>query len=187
MPPKLMFSGLVVSRLLRLVALPRARKALLLKCTLALLRATWQVRVWPFSRLAASLGAASSPTSSPISTPTSALASASPTLTQSTTDLAHAQAIRWAVSAWSKAWPRPPTCLIQAVAARQLLVACGASCQLYLGVRSQSGGQERAAQNIGAHAWLCCADIIVTGDAEAANFQPIAVYRFCPFATAVST
>lgn len=69
---------------------------------------------------------------------------------------------------------------MQAVAARQMLVVRGVPCQLYFGVRSQVAGLDPSAQNIGAHAWLRCGAFTVTGEAEAAAFQPIAVYRFEP-------
>jgi hypothetical protein len=166
-----MSPGPAISRLRRLLALPRARQALLLDGAWALLTATWCVRTWPFSRLASTLGTAASPTAA---TPPS-LAPA-----DSTYFVARADEVRWAIGAWARAWPRPPTCLMQAVAARQLLVARGIPCELYFGVRSQSAGPESPDHNIGAHAWLRCADTIVTGDSEAAMFNPIAVYRFSP-------
>ncbi len=68
---------------------------------------------------------------------------------------------------------------MQALAARQLLIAQGLPSDLYFGVR---GSQERAAGSdetpaIGAHAWLCCGKHLVTGASEAQQHRPIALYR----------
>lgn len=161
-----------MNRLRRLLALPRSRQALLFKCASALLLAAWQVRKWPFSRLAASLG---TPTPPPAVPRQPALVPADPR-----TGEARAADVRWAVGAWARVWPWQPTCLMQAVAARRLLVERGVPCDLFFGVRGQRPGEATSAPEIGAHAWLRCGDMIVTGEAEAARFQPIAVYRYSP-------
>lgn len=167
-----MTSGKTKSLHRRLLAMPRQRKALLLKGAWALLKATWQVRVWKFSRLAASLGTASAPPS---------LAGlVSPADPYPPIDLMRALDVRWTISAWTSVWPLPPTCLIQAVAARHLCVAQKLPCQLFFGVRSQSPKLDQFAQHVGAHAWLLSVGTIVTGDSEAAHFQPIAVYCSTP-------
>ena len=62
--------------------------------------------------------------------------------------------------------------------ARQLLVAHDVACDLVFGVRGQAPSP--SSPDIGAHAWLLCGGLTVTGEAEAARFQPIAVYRFSP-------
>lgn len=69
---------------------------------------------------------------------------------------------------------------MQALAAHEMLVKRGLACQIYFGVRSQLAGPSPSGQNIGAHAWLRCAGTVVTGSAEAANFQPIAMYAGSP-------
>jgi hypothetical protein len=176
--PTLMTLGKTKSLLRRLWAMPRQRQVLLLNGALALLVATWKVRMWPFSRLAASLGTASAPHSL---AGTAMLADPYPP-----NDLIEALEVRWAIAAWSRVWPCPPTCLMQAVAARQVLVSRGLPCQIYFGVRSQQAGPSPTGQSIGAHAWLRCAGTVVTGSAEAANFQPIAMYACGPEAEAAA-
>lgn len=173
-----MTPGKTRSLLSRLLALPRQRKVFLLKGAWALLAATWKVRLWPFSRLSASLGTASAPHS---------LAGlALPADRHSPHDLIQALEVRWTIAAWTHVWPLQPTCLIQAVAARDLCIAQNLPCQLFFGVRSQSPQLNLLAQRGGAHAWLRSVGTIVTGDSEAAHFQPIAVYCFTPSST-VST
>lgn len=162
--------------LLRLWHLPRARQALLLEAAWALLWATWRVRRWTFVRLAASLG---TPGSSALD---ANLQSSAPAAKNANLITAHE--VSWAIGAWSRVWPCPPTCLMQAVAARQMLVARGLPCQIFFGVRSQLAGPISSGQSIGAHAWLRCAGAVVTGSAEAARFQPIAMYACGPEAGA---
>ena len=167
-----MTPGKTKSLFFRLWAMPRQRQVFLLKGALALLVATWKVRMWPFSRLAASLGTALAAHS--LTEPASAAGPYPPH------DLMQALEVRWTIAAWVKVWPLQPTCLIQAVAARHLCVAQNLPCQLFFGVRVQSPGLNQFAQSVGAHAWLRSVGTIVTGDSEAAHFQPIAVYCFNP-------
>lgn len=155
--------------------MPRQRQVFLLKGALALLVATWKVRLWPFSRLAASLGTALAPHS--LAGPSS------PADPYPPNDLMQALEVRWAIAAWTKVWPLQPTCLIQAVAARHLCVAQNLPCQLFFGVRGQSPKVDQFAQPVGAHAWLRSVGTVLTGDSEAAHFQPIAVYCFTPAIT----
>ena len=162
-----------MGRLRRLLSQPRSRRALLLPCAWALLRAHWRVRSWPFSRLAATLGSAQP------------LAAAGPERPPEAGADPAAQApvatdLRWAMAGLARAWPGRPTCLMLAVAARQVLVDRGIACELYFGVRGRLGNAEPGAPAIGAHAWLRCAGNVVTGEQEAARFEPIAVYRFSP-------
>ncbi len=91
-----------------------------------------------------------------------------------------ARDLRWAMAGLARAWPGRPTCLMLAIAARQVLVARGIACELFFGVRGRGGGADPGAPAFGAHAWLLCAGIVVTGEDEAARFEPIAVYRFSP-------
>jgi Transglutaminase-like superfamily len=174
----LMTLGKAKSLLRRFWARPLQRQVLLLAGALALLVATWKVRRWPFPRLAESLGTASPPH------PLAGSASlADPCLAN---ELKQALEVSWAIAAWSRVWPCPPTCLMQAVAAREMLVSRGLPCQIYFGVRSQLAGPNPSGQSIGAHAWLRCAGTVVTGSAEAANFQPIAMYVCGPDAGAAA-
>ncbi len=155
-----------MSRLGRLLALPRHRQALLLACAWALLQAAWRVRRWPFARLAATLGKPAAP------------ADLQPPPASAATP--RALDVRWAVAAWARAWPWRPSCLMQAVAARRLLASHGVACDIVFGVRAQPAEPAASTPEIGAHAWLICGSLIVTGETEAASFQPIAVYRFSP-------
>jgi hypothetical protein len=172
-----------MNRLRRYRHLPAMRRRLLLALGLALLKAAWQVRVWPFARLSASLG--------PVSSPAAAVAGGDPPedppddssdgpseAEQSLT----AADLRWANAVWLGTLPWRPTCLMQAVAARALLVRRGIACQLVLGVRGSAGGGGASPIELGAHAWLRCAGMTVTGEHEASHFQPIAVYRYRPAA-----
>ena len=159
-----------MSRLRRLLSQPRRRRALLLPCTRALLRAHWRVRMWPFARLAATLGQVQA----------LATARAPDTGAEAAPDAVVAADLRWAMAGLARAWPGPPTCLMLAVAARQVLVDRGIACDLYFGVRGSTGGTGSSQPAIGAHAWLRCAGLVVTGQQEAARFEPIAVYRFSP-------
>jgi hypothetical protein len=156
-----------MSRLLRFLRMPRARQALMLECLAALMRAAWQVRTWPFSRLAAHLGTAVAPR-------------APDGQTLSDTELAFARAVHHAVHAWLRALPLPPTCLMQAVAARQLLVRRGLACQIYFGVRGRSAALSPLGKDLAAHAWLRCGPLVVTGEHEAANFKAIAMLDCAP-------
>lgn len=64
--------------------------------------------------------------------------------------------------------PAPPTCLVQAVAARSLLARRGIPATLYIGVAGST-----AEGRMQAHAWLECGDRVVTGRAGFARFKPI--------------
>ncbi len=165
-----------MSRLRRLLALPRGRRALLLASARALVQAAWRVRRWPFSRLAATLGSPESPTAPGAGMP----ARPSTMGVDGLEGDAWAADVQWAIAAWARVWPWPPTCLMQAVAARDLLVGKGLPCDLYFGVRGRAADAASAAAEIGAHAWLRYGALTVTGEAEAARFQPIAVYRHVP-------
>lgn len=148
----------------RLLQLTPARLALLLNAGLELLRAHWQVRRWPFARLAARLGPA---------LPANAWAAEAHAETLQGSRRQQAADVAWAVGQWTRRWPRPPTCLMQALAARRLLENRGLPSQLVFGVRA---GSANGADGVGAHAWLCCGDMVLTGAGEAAQHQPIALY-----------
>lgn len=152
-----------MSRLRRFLSQPRQRRALVLPCAMALLCANWRVRVWPFARLARTLGVLQTPA-----------AAAVPAAAAGAEDVA--ADLRWAMAALARVWPGTPTCLMLAIAAREVLVDRGLDCELYFGVRSRLGDGEPRPPSIDAHAWLRCAGLVVTGEREAARFEPIAVY-----------
>ena len=156
-----------MSRLRRFLNQPRQRRSLLLPCAAALLRAHWRVRMWPFARLAPTLGVLQ----------TSGVAAAAPA---AAADEAVAADLRWVMATLERLWPRRPTCLMLAVAAREVLVERGLACELYFGVRGRAGDAKPRPPSIEAHAWLRCAGLVVTGEREAERFEPIAIYRCGP-------
>jgi hypothetical protein len=150
-----------------------------MECGVALFLASWRVRTWRFARLAAEWGEAVVPEQVGVDRFQG---------TASLQERAMAQQVRWAMAAWVRAWPfSPPTCLMQAVAARHLLTRRQLACELYFGVRGKSAGVSPRGHQIGAHAWLLCAGVPVAGEEESARFQPIAVYRWRPPGVADST
>jgi hypothetical protein len=177
------------ARLLQAWRLPAARKWLLLVCALALTSTAWRVRTWRFARLAATLG-----------TPRSAVASRSeaggasgdpapggiqpaiPAADRLAHELRCATEVRWAVGVWSRRWRPAPTCLMQAAAAQWVLARQGVPSTLYFGVRGAAPGAAlpAAQRALGAHAWLRCAGLVVTGEREMAAFRPIAAYESQP-------
>lgn len=154
--------------LARLQQLSPTRRRLLVVAGFALLRTSLQVRYQPFARIAAELGRAHAV--SP--------ASPEPAPEQLSLDQRRrAQDIAWALAQWAQRWRRPPTCLMLALAGRRLLDQAGLPSRLYFGVRSSQSTAADAPSRIGAHAWLCSADMVITGAGEAATHQPIALYR----------
>lgn len=166
---------LVTTRLLRLLSLPRQRQALLLSAVWALTVARWKVKRWPFARLSAQLGtlvidATAAPSRPGVSTP-----STEPQPARFVDDL------RWAVGVASRHLPWHPSCLMQAVAAQQLLRRRGQGCDLYFGVRpGAEAGAAPARESLSAHAWLRSGADWITGEREAHRFQVIAIYRSQP-------
>ena len=158
------------SRWSRWRALPAQRRALLLQAGWALLSSACQLRWRPYRKVTASWG----PAQAPVVGDTGS-AAPSPTDARSRRDLAD---IAWAVSAWTRRWPWPPTCLMQGMAAQRLLVRRGLACELILGVRLGPTEPDARSDSVGAHAWVRCCGIVVTGAAEAELHRPIAVYRW---------
>ncbi len=160
------------SRLQRLWHLPGRRKQLLMEAGWALARTAWRVRRWRFARLAATLGQLSA----------AGACSVAPERQPAPSELVTAREVQWAIGAWTRRLRPAPTCLMQAAAAQGLLARRGLASTLYFGVQSltatASGPGSQSAR--GAHAWLQCAGLIVTGEREAAAFRPIAAYRLAP-------
>jgi len=165
-------------RLQRLWRLPRQRKRLLIESGWALACMAWRVRRWNFSSLAATLGTLMPPPA-PADIPTTG--GAAP---PDSSDLALATDVRWAIAAWVRRLRPAPTCLMQATAAQCLLALRGLPSTLYFGVQSlgATAASPEAKHALGAHAWLQCAGLVVTGEREAAGFRPIAAYRLVPTA-----
>ncbi len=64
------------------------------------------------------------------------------------------------------------TCLAQSFTARRMLQRRGVPGVLYLGVAKDSDGKE----NIKAHSWSQCGDVIITGDEGHRNFTVLSVF-----------
>lgn len=144
--------------------MPRARLRLALACAVALLRAAWQVRRWPFARLAAILGVVGQEGPVTVGAPCMEVA----------------RQVRWAVNVWRRHWPYTPTCLMQGVAAQRLLARRGVGSTLYFGVRVGEAGGAGAAGPMAAHAWLRVGPMLVTGGEEAPRFKVVATYYLDP-------
>lgn len=162
----------------RLWHLPRQRQRLLLETGWTLACMAWRVRRWRFARLAATLG-----------TPVPAAAvvgggSNDPQAPPGPGDLALAKDVQWAIAAWVRRLRPAPTCLMQAAAAQRLLARRGVASTLVFGVQSMAATAARSSTQgaLGAHAWLRCGGLLVTGANEAALFRPIAAYQRVPAA-----
>lgn len=167
-----------MSRLMRLLALPSRRKRVLAHAAVALLHSAWQVRRWPFPRIAAALGPVAAVVDTDTDTGTGTDVDSSKTAPAQALQVPPAvRDVQWAIGAWSRRWPWRPTCLMQALAARRLLLQQGLPCELYFGVRGHQAPAAGGGAAIAAHAWLRCGAHVVTGAAEARQHRPIAVYR----------
>jgi hypothetical protein len=157
----------------RWLRLPSLRKRLLVEGGIALACMAWRVRHWRFERLAATLGTLSPAMQAKFTVPDGALCKA---------DLAWAREVRWAIAAWTRVLRGQPTCLMQAAAAQSMLARRGIPSALVFGVQSATATAAVANPQhaLGAHAWLRCGALIVTGEQESANFRPIAAYHLAP-------
>ena len=81
-----------------------------------------------------------------------------------------AVAVARAVSSGTRRLPMLSTCLMQALAARMMLVRRRVPSVLVLGVDSRDGRPR-------AHAWLIAGGGAVCGGQEAADFRPLAVFH----------
>jgi Transglutaminase-like superfamily len=68
--------------------------------------------------------------------------------------------------------PWESTCLVQALAATILLRLSGLDGTLYLGATKDGGVRS----SFSAHAWLCCGEVVVTGEAERRRHTAIASF-----------
>ncbi len=119
--------------------------------------ATYRVRYRPWVRLVATFGVQGRENV--------------PTLTPA--QVRHVYEIRWAIQAVSRRLPAPPTCLMQALAAKALLGRQQIPATLYLGVAPQATS---AALPINAHAWLRCGPHWVTGYQSRQAYQVLVWY-----------
>lgn len=77
--------------------------------------------------------------------------------------------ISWAVNIVSKYTPWESKCLVQAVTAQRMLKARKIGSTLYLGVNKDTN-------NMHAHAWLRCGQVIVTGGYNKDAFKEVAKF-----------
>ena len=138
----------------RFVRLSHQRKLLLFEAIWRLFWAVLQVRLTPFRVMAGRLG--KSGHESPFEVPTDHA-----TVAQDTS---------WAISAISRRLFKPPTCLMQAAAAKSILSRRGISATVYFGVAPGTGD----GRGFNAHAWLRCGRRIVTGKSESQRYKPLA-------------
>ncbi len=81
--------------------------------------------------------------------------------------LIRAAKIGWIVETMSKFTPWESKCLVKAITAQLLLRVIGVSSTLYLGVAKDDSNQ------LIAHAWLRCGQLILTGANEAPRFKVV--------------
>jgi hypothetical protein len=86
------------------------------------------------------------------------------------TDRETVSSIRWAVGLMVPKTPWQSRCLVQALAARAMLLRRRIPARLCLGVRKDDN------KKLIAHAWLQCGPIMVTGGAEATEYKVLASF-----------
>lgn len=128
--------------LARWFALTSAQRGMLAEAALALVLNMLAVRLVPFPRLTAGMGALNPP------------AAPGPASAQ---QQAQARQIGWAMAAIARRLPGDPTCLARALSARQLCQRRQIPVRLHLG--AQRGQQGRAET----HAWLDAGPVPITG------------------------
>jgi hypothetical protein len=79
----------------------------------------------------------------------------------------------WALNAVAKRLPWTATCLMRALAGQYWLRRQHIPATVVIGI---APGETASAKTFGAHAWLCCGDLVLTGGQEAARFKPIASF-----------
>ncbi len=80
------------------------------------------------------------------------------------------ESVRWALRKASNRLPWPSTCLMKALAGREMLHRRNIPCTLYLGVKADEQGERLIDE---AHAWLRAGTTIVTGEEEYGRFVPV--------------
>ena len=78
--------------------------------------------------------------------------------------------IAWAVNVASKYTPWESKCLVKAITAQRMLKRYKVYSTIYLGVNKDEKN------NMGAHAWLRCGNLLVTGGHEKENFKEVAKF-----------
>lgn len=144
-------------RLLTAWKLPASDKLLCCKASYQLLKARWRM-ARPFKKMCQRLGHAHS----------EGLRHTQPQQRQ------QAEQIGRCVRLMSRYVPWQSRCLVQALAAQQLLQQAQIESTLYLGVN-------KSGQTLKAHAWLRVGDAYITGNRERLAFTAVqSFYRPCP-------
>ncbi len=88
---------------------------------------------------------------------------------------AQAKGVGWGIEAVSRDLPWKATCLMRALAGRQMLRRRGLQSMVALGARSSN------AENLEAHAWLITQGQVLLGASEAVGYKPLVHFgEACP-------
>jgi hypothetical protein len=83
-----------------------------------------------------------------------------------------AQQVGWAITVLARYVPWDAKCLARALAGKWMLQKRGIPSSLYLGVEQVQGVEKQ----LGAHAWLRCNNMFVTGESEHKRFKVLATF-----------
>ncbi|MEP4147161.1 MAG: lasso peptide biosynthesis B2 protein [Halioglobus sp.] len=75
------------------------------------------------------------------------------------------------------ATPWPSRCLVQVLVVQRLMAEQHIPGQILIGVSPSAGGNEHE-ETFGAHAWLQCGDLIVSGESGSEQYQVISSYAW---------
>ncbi len=81
--------------------------------------------------------------------------------------------IGWAIAAAAARTPWRSTCLVKAFCGAHMLARRDIPCTLRFGVAKGESGSDL----LNAHAWLCCAERIVTGKRDSERFTELAIFQ----------
>jgi len=138
------------------------RRGLFLTAWLQLGRAWWQLRRRPVREVLAGFGRDGQDENAPSFSPL---------------QLETADAIGRAVRAAAGRTPWPSSCLVQVLAAQRMLQARSIGGAVYIGAAKQGERSE-----FGAHAWLKCGTVFVTGEAGHEAYTVISCFSWSPTA-----
>lgn len=150
----------MLTRTQNFIALPRARKRLLLEAAVALVRAWWMVRLCRFHSYAPTLGRLHR--------------GEFIDKTNQNIPSAPLRQVRWALNKFNRLIGGRFTCLMLAIAGKRLLNRRGLANSLVLGVNPHNAD---GSSTIGAHAWLRSGRYVVIGLEERAGHIPVASYH----------
>jgi len=92
------------------------------------------------------------------------------------TDLRQAEAIGWAVRAASRYTPWNSTCLVQVLAAQQMLREKAIPGAFYIG--AAPGDRDSGAVDLEAHAWLKCGEQFITGESGHQRYTVVSTFSW---------